>query len=141
LQDVKFVPLHQFVRANLAKELRNDNATTSYHSKEALEKRIITDEKVSGFVVQFKLNNEKTGEITDINAGFVLYNEDKKITDMYTFLSGRGNFLFNRIVGFMKSEFKLDKVEVEYDDNNSGMKQFFETAIEKPWDPLKNVVK
>ncbi len=142
LQDVRFISLHTFVRQNLATELRQDAGQTKYRSRETLAQRILTDDKINGYIVQFTLKNKESGEVSDVNAGFMLYNEsDKKITDMFTFKNGSGNNLFNRIVGFFIKEFQLTKAEIAYDDNNVDMKQFFEIAIEKPWDPLKNIVK
>lgn len=142
LQGLTFIPLHTFVRQNLATELRQDTGQTKYRSKETLAQRILTDDKINGFVVQFTLKNQESGLVSDVNAGFMLYNEsNKKITDMFTFKNGSGNNLFNRIVGYFMKEFQLEKIEIAYDDNNEDMKQFFEIAIEKPWDPLKNVVK
>ena len=136
LTDVNFITLDSYGKDKLAKALMSDQADTSYASKEQLEQRILTDEKIKGFVVQFSFG-EKI-----VDAGFVLYDSTcNKLTDMYTFAQGRGQFLFNRIVGYFRENMKWEKVEVIQDKNNLNVMGFFNTAIGKPWSPLKDVVK
>jgi myo-inositol-hexaphosphate 3-phosphohydrolase len=140
LIDVTFTPLADYTRGTLAADLERDVGNSMYNSKEKLAARIRTDDKINGFVIQFKFKDEASGTVTTEIAGFALY-QDSKLTDMYTFFKGKGNFLFNRITGYFKQQMGWENIEVLYDDNNRNMKEFFDKAIEKPWDPLKNVIK
>ncbi len=140
LINVSFTELKVYTRDRLHTELHNDKAGTSYKSKEDLKNRILTDEKINGFVVHFKFRDVITHAESTVAAGFALYKEDK-LTDMYTFLNGRGNFLFNRITGYLLQVLNWKAIDVIYDDNNINMKEYFEKAIELPWDPNRGVLK
>lgn len=118
----QFIPVDHTNRKELADALMNDTATTSYVSKAKLKERILTDEKISGFIVRQPIE----GLNEPITLGFSLDYDKKQITDMYTFAPGRGKELFQHIV---KHYMTLGwDGEFIIDDNNKDMERFFKHA-------------